>query len=47
VLSPATVQSATSRIQSVLARATDAASAIGERLRPTPPAPGLRAVSDA
>jgi UDP-glucose 4-epimerase len=47
VLSPATVQSVTSRIQSVLARATDAASAIGERLRPTPPAPGLRAVSDA
>ena len=41
------VQSATSRVRSVLARAGDAASAVGERLRPAPPAPGLRAVRDA
>jgi UDP-glucose 4-epimerase len=47
VLSPATVQSVTSRAQSVLSRAGELASAVGERLRPTPPAPGLRAVRDA
>jgi UDP-glucose 4-epimerase len=47
VVSPHLVQSATTRVRSVLERAGDAASAVGERLRPTPPAPGLRAVQDA
>jgi UDP-glucose 4-epimerase len=47
VLSPAAVRSATSRAQSVLALVGDAASAVAERLRPAPPAPGLRAVHDA
>jgi UDP-glucose 4-epimerase len=47
VLAPSSVQSVTSRAQSVLSRAGELASAVGERLRPTPPAPGLRAVQDA
>jgi UDP-glucose 4-epimerase len=47
VLSPAAVQSVTSRARVVLARAADAATAVGERVRPTPPPPGLRAVRDA
>jgi len=47
VLSPHLVESAASRVRSVLQRAADTASAVGERLRPAPPAPGLRAVRDA
>ena len=47
VVSPRLVQSVTSRVQDVLERAGGAATAVGERLRPTPPAPGLRAVRDA
>jgi UDP-glucose 4-epimerase len=31
----------------VLERAGDTATAVGRRLRPAPPAPGLRAVRDA
>ena len=37
----------TSRVRDVLERAGGAATAVGERLRPAPPAPGLRAVRDA
>jgi UDP-glucose 4-epimerase len=47
VISPRLVSSVTSRIRSVLEQAGDTASAVGERLRPPPPAPGLRAVRDA
>ena len=47
VLSPATVHSVAARAQSVLSRAGDVVSAVGERLRPAAPAPGLRAVRDA
>jgi UDP-glucose 4-epimerase len=47
VVSAQIVQSGTSKIRSVLARVGDTASAVGERLRPPPPAPGLRAVRDA
>ena len=47
VVSPGLVRSTTARVRSVLERAGDAASAVGERLRPMPPAPGLRAVKDA
>jgi UDP-glucose 4-epimerase len=47
VVSPSLVESATSGVRSVLARAGDTAAAVGQRLRPTPPAPGLRAVRDA
>jgi UDP-glucose 4-epimerase len=47
VVSPRLVSSVSSRVRTVLERASDTASAVGERLRPTPPAPGLRAVRDA
>jgi UDP-glucose 4-epimerase len=47
VVSPRLVHSVTSRVRSVLEQAGDTASAVGDRLRPTPPAPGLRAVRDA
>jgi UDP-glucose 4-epimerase len=47
VVSPRLVSSVSSRVRTVLERAGDTASAVGERLRPTPPAPGLRAVRDA
>jgi len=47
VVSPGLVRSATTRVRSVLERVGDTASAVGERLRPSPPAPGLRAVKDA
>ena len=47
VVSPRLVHSVSSRVRSVLEHAGDTASALGERLRPPPPAPGLRAVRDA
>jgi UDP-glucose 4-epimerase len=47
VISPRIVEAATSRVRSVLETVGGAATAIGERLRPAPPAPGLRAVRDA
>jgi UDP-glucose 4-epimerase len=47
VISPRLVHSATARVRTVLERAGDTVSAVGERLRPTPPSPGLRAVRDA
>jgi len=47
VVSPRLVNSVTSHVRSVLEHAGDTASAVGERLRPPPPAPGLRAVRDA
>jgi UDP-glucose 4-epimerase len=47
VISPRFVAAATSRARDVLERAGGAATAVGERLRPAPPAPGLRAVRDA
>jgi UDP-glucose 4-epimerase len=47
VVSPRVVQTATARVKGVLARAGDTATAVGDRLRPAPPAPGLRAVRDA
>jgi UDP-glucose 4-epimerase len=47
VISPRLVRSSTARARSVLERAGDTATAVGRRLRPAPPAPGLRAVRDA
>jgi UDP-glucose 4-epimerase len=47
VVSPTLVESATGRARSVLERVGETASAVGGRLRPAPPAPGLRAVRDA
>jgi UDP-glucose 4-epimerase len=47
VVSPALVESLTSRARAVLSRAGDAATAVGDRVRPAPPPPGLRAVRDA
>ena len=47
VISPRLIDSASSRLRSVLTRAGDTAAAVGQRLSPTPPAPGLRAVHDA
>jgi UDP-glucose 4-epimerase len=47
VISPRLVSSVTSRVRSALEHAGDTASAVGERLRPPPPSPGLRAVRDA
>ena len=47
VISPRIVEAATSRVRNVLETVGGAATAIGERLRPAPPAPGLRAVRDA
>jgi UDP-glucose 4-epimerase len=47
VVAPGLVESVTARARGVLQRAADAATAVGERLNPTPPAPGLRAVRDA
>ena len=37
----------TQQLRSVLARVGDTATAVGERLNPAPPSPGLRAVRDA
>jgi UDP-glucose 4-epimerase len=47
VLSPDLVGSATARVRGLVERVGDGAAAVGERLRPPPPAPGLRAVRDA
>jgi UDP-glucose 4-epimerase len=47
VVSPRLVEAFTSRARSVLDATADAVSAVGERIHPTPPAPGLRAVRDA
>jgi UDP-glucose 4-epimerase len=47
VISPRIVVAAMSRVRNVLGQVGGAATAVGERLRPTPPSPGLRAVRDA
>ncbi|MCW2636161.1 MAG: galE2 [Blastococcus sp.] len=47
VVSPRLVEAVTSRVRAVVERVGDTADSVGERLRPTPPAPGLRAVRDA
>jgi UDP-glucose 4-epimerase len=47
VLSPELVGAITSRARGVVQRVGDTADAVGDRLRPTPPSPGLRAVRDA
>jgi UDP-glucose 4-epimerase len=47
VVSPGLVESVTSRVRSAVERVGDTADAVGDRLRPAPPAPGLRAVRDA
>jgi UDP-glucose 4-epimerase len=47
VVSPRLVDAVTSRLRSAVERLGDTADAVGERLRPAPPAPGLRAVRDA
>jgi UDP-glucose 4-epimerase len=47
VVAPALVESLTDRARSMLARVGDTAAAVGDRLHPAPPAPGLRAVRDA
>jgi UDP-glucose 4-epimerase len=47
VVSPRLVDAVTSRLRSAVERVGDTADAVGARLRPSPPAPGLRAVRDA
>jgi UDP-glucose 4-epimerase len=47
VVSPRLVDAVTSRVRAVVERVGDTADSVGERLRPSPPAPGLRAVRDA
>ena len=47
VVSARLVDAVTSRLRGAVERVGDAADAVGERLRPAPPAPGLRAVRDA
>jgi UDP-glucose 4-epimerase len=47
VVSPRLVGAVTAQARSLLARVGDTAAAVGERLTPAPPAPGLRAVRDA
>jgi UDP-glucose 4-epimerase len=47
VVSPRLVEAATSGVRSVLERSGETASALRQRLRPSRPAPGLRAVRDA
>jgi UDP-glucose 4-epimerase len=47
VVSPRLVASTTGRARSVLERVGETATAVRGRLRPAPPAPGLRAVRDA
>ena len=47
VISPRLVGSVTGRVRGVLETVGSAATAVGERLRPAPPTPGLRAVRDA
>jgi UDP-glucose 4-epimerase len=47
VISPETVDAAAGRARALITRVGRTTGAVGERLRPTPPAPGLRAVRDA
>jgi UDP-glucose 4-epimerase len=47
VISSESVDSTAERLRSVLSRAGGVAGSVGSRLRPAPPAPGLRAVQDA
>jgi UDP-glucose 4-epimerase len=47
VIPPDLVRGATGRAQDLVARVGSAAGSLGERLRPAPAAPGLRAVRDA
>jgi UDP-glucose 4-epimerase len=47
VVAPTLVESLTDRARSMLERVGSTAAAVGDRLHPTPPAPGLRAVRDA
>ena len=47
VIPPEVVAGVTTRAQDLVARVGSAAGAVGERLWPAPPAPGLRAVRDA
>jgi UDP-glucose 4-epimerase len=47
VLSPDLVAAATTRARGLVERVGTTADAVGDRLRPAPPAPGLRAVRDA
>jgi UDP-glucose 4-epimerase len=47
VVSPRLVGSTTAGARSLVERVGGAASSVGQRLRPSPPAPGLRAVQDA
>jgi UDP-glucose 4-epimerase len=47
VISPELVGSAMERVRGLVNRVGSTADAVGGRLRPSPPAPGLRAVSDA
>ena len=47
VIPPDAIGAATNRLLGVVGRVGDGAAAVGDRLRPAPPAPGLRAVRDA
>jgi UDP-glucose 4-epimerase len=47
VVSPALVGSAAVRLRGLVERVGNGAATVGEKLRPAPPAPGLRAVRDA
>jgi UDP-glucose 4-epimerase len=47
VLPARLIEPTAARVRSALGRVGDAAGVLGERLRPAPPAPGLRAVQDA
>jgi UDP-glucose 4-epimerase len=47
VIPPELVAGLTGRAQGLVARVGATAGSVGERLRPTPPPPGLRAVRDA
>jgi UDP-glucose 4-epimerase len=47
VVSPEVVAGVTSRAQGLVHRIGATAGSVGQRLRPTPPPPGLRAVRDA
>jgi UDP-glucose 4-epimerase len=47
VIASESVDAAAERVRSTLARVGGVAGSLGARLRPTPPAPGLRAVQDA
>jgi UDP-glucose 4-epimerase len=47
VIPPGVVAGVTGRAQNLVARIGATAGTVGERLRPAPPSPGLRAVRDA